>query len=190
VVIDRLVRRVQHSDKAALMELYDFYRPLMLACVKRCVTREPRLWPHREDIESDCLPILEELVRQYDPELAYFSYYLSTRMDYALISTARKHYLGQTASGQGIEEVNFSDMPPGWQPESTADALGRSEWAGDVVEAMKKLKPRHREAIQLTFFDGITQEEAAQSVGVTQSAYCKRLQRALRHMRQILVDEA
>jgi RNA polymerase sigma factor (sigma-70 family) len=47
---------------------------------------------------------------------------------------------------------------------------------------------KQREAIELYFFKEMTQEEAAEKLGIQQAAFSKRLDRALDKLRSILSD--
>jgi len=54
---------------------------------------------------------------------------------------------------------------------------------------LEKLNEKQREAIELYFFDGLDQEEAAIKLNITQSSFSKRLQRGLSNMKEILGDD-
>jgi RNA polymerase sigma factor (sigma-70 family) len=186
--INCLVRRAKGGSGIALAEIAAFYQPLIRASLRRCAARDLRLGRYRDDLEAEAILVVSDLVRQYDPELSYFSYYLSTRIDYALMTRARRLYLAQNGAGAGIDEVCFSDMPAMWQPESNDDPFGRAEQARIVREAMSRLTESQRDALELVYFHDMTQEDASKVVGITQSAFCKRLQRALHRMRSLLAD--
>jgi DNA-directed RNA polymerase specialized sigma subunit len=84
--INDLVSKYQNNkDKESLFLLYDFYKPLFLSSIKRCINKDSRLSVHREDLLSECIFVLEKLINQYDPDLTYFSYFLSTRIDINLL---------------------------------------------------------------------------------------------------------
>jgi RNA polymerase sigma factor (sigma-70 family) len=53
-------------------------------------------------------------------------------------------------------------------------------------EAINKLNPSQKEAIELYFFQQKDQEEAASILNITQSAFSKRLQRAIASLKDIL----
>jgi RNA polymerase sigma factor (sigma-70 family) len=57
-----------------------------------------------------------------------------------------------------------------------------------IDEAMQELNEKQREAIDLYFFQELTQEEAAERLGIQQAAFSKRLDRALDKLRAILSD--
>lgn len=185
--INRLVRLAQEGDPEALLTLGQFYRPLLQAALGRCLRREPRLKAHREDVEGEILIVFHDLVRAFDPALSYFSYYVSTRIDHALLSRSRRLFV---SGPQGCEEVTFSQMPEGWEPQASdgLDPFGKLEDAVMLQDAVRGLNQAQQDAIQLHFYQGLTQQEAAGMLGISQSSFCKRLQRALANLKALLDD--
>jgi len=55
-----------------------------------------------------------------------------------------------------------------------------------LTDAWQALSDAEREAIVLEAWDGLTGEQAAQVLGITRSAYAKRLARARQHLRTLL----
>lgn len=186
--INELVAQTKEGDTGALGELAVFYRPLILASIKRCVIREPQLAEYREDIEQEAYLILNELVQQYDETISLFSYYLLTRLDYRILSRARK-FIGKNTSGTGIEETLFSSMPPGWEPMYVSDPFNRVGLQEALVKAIEKLSQPQQEAIDLYFYQGLNQQEAAQALGINQASFSKRLNRALAQLKDILPQD-
>jgi len=178
VYINELVAKVKQNDGEALGELYEFYKPLFLCSMQRCLNKEPRLIPFREDIKSECFLVLKKLVDQYDSRLTYFSYFLSTRLDINLLRTSVDKFLdGDSESSEFIQES------------ASYDPFNKVEIAISLNAAMEKLNPKQKEAINLYFFEQMEQEEAAEKLGITQGSFSKRLQRALISLREILGED-
>ena len=55
-----------------------------------------------------------------------------------------------------------------------------------LSEAMKKLNPREHEIISLRFFEGKTQMEVAETIGISQAQVSRLEKNALRTMRNYL----
>jgi len=54
--INDLVSKYQNNnDKDSLFLLYDFYKPLFLSSIKRCINKDSRLSAYREDLLSECI---------------------------------------------------------------------------------------------------------------------------------------
>ena len=79
--INELIYRIKNKDTDALSELFDFYKPLFLSSIKRCIAKEPKFSEYKEDMLQESFFVLEKLVNDYDPDLTYFSYFISTRID-------------------------------------------------------------------------------------------------------------
>ena len=186
--INELVVKTKEGDMDALNELAQYYKPLVLASIKRCIIREPRLIDYREDIEQETYLILNELVKQYDETISLFSYYLLTRIDYRILSRARR-FIGKNTSGQGIDETSFTNMPDGWEPVHVADPFNRVGLQEALVNAIEKLSAAQQEAVDLYFYQGLNQQEAAHALGINQASFSKRLNRALAQLKEILPSD-
>jgi len=186
--INELVVKTKSGDTQSLEELAQYYRPLILASIKRCVVREPRLQSYREDIEQEAYLILNELVQQYDETISLFSYYLLTRLDYRILSRARR-FIGKNTSGQGVEETLFSNMPDHWEPMYVADPFNRLGLQEALTTAIEQLSQPQQEAVDLYFYQGLNQQEAAKALGIGQASFSKRLARALEQLKRVLPND-
>jgi len=174
VYINNLIDKIKSGNSESLFELKEFYKPLIFTSIKRCIAKDQRLFPYREDILSESIFVLEKLVHQYDPSLTYFSYFLSTRIDINIIRYSVDKFLDKNESNENYEF------------EATSDPLSRIEDVITLHEAINKLNPSQKEAIELYFFQQKDQEEAASVLNITQSAFSKRLQRAITSLKDIL----
>lgn len=64
----------------------------------------------------------------------------------------------------------------------------RGELAACIAPLLSRLRPTFREALTLVELEGLTQEEAAERVGLSLSGMKSRVQRARRELRQLLVQ--
>ena len=176
--INKLVEACKNDDSKALFELYDFYKPLLLSSVSRCIYKNPKLSRYRDDIFRESVFVLKKLVEQYDSSLTYFSYFISTRIDINLFRYVTDKY--QT------EEYFIEDYCP---DEDSYDPFNKINSAISIHVALEKLNDKQREAIELYFFDGLDQEEASLKLNITQSSFSKRLQRGLSKMKELLGDD-
>ena len=55
-----------------------------------------------------------------------------------------------------------------------------------IILGLTKLNEKQQEAIQLYFFEELSQEDAAIKAGITQASFSKRLDRALKNLKDIL----
>lgn len=187
--INSLVERVKQNDTQALADLFDFYNPLIQASITRCIKYEPALKNLRSDLEREAYLILNTLVQSFDPELTWFSYFLQTHFDYALLSKARKSYLSYTTATKGVQEIAFDDLPSGFEFVDKHDPFNQI-WQQEILtKALDELNPKQREAIELYFFQNMTQEMAAEALNISQGSFCKRLKRALTQLRELIPEE-
>ena len=188
--INELVLKAQQGESDALVEIEHFYQPLINASINRCINKESALRHRREDLEREVFIVLHDLIMAYEASaMTYFSYYLSTHIDYALITRAHKVLLSYSCASKGIEEVPFSEMPEDWEPESHHDPFGDLWMKSTIHDALDKLNDKQREAIDLYFFQDYTQEQAAELLGINQASFCKRLQRGIVRLRGIIPKE-
>ena len=176
--INELIEKIKSGDSSHIFELHDFYKPLIICSIKRCLNKEPRLIFHKEDLFSESIFVLSKLVDQYEPSLTYFSYFLSTRLDINLL----RHFIDKFLDKfEVVEEEEHL--------ESGYDPFNRIEEIIIIQDALGKLNESQRQVIQLYFFDGLDQKECAQILMITQSAFSKRLQRALASIKEILGED-
>ncbi len=185
--INQLIVQAKSGDAEALNELVHYYKPLIFASIKRCFIREPRLIEYREDIEQEAYLILHDLVQQYDETLSLFSYYLLTRLDYRILSRSSR-FIGKNTNGHGIDEIPFSSMPENWEPVHINDPFNRVGLQESLIDAIDKLSLPQQEAIELYFYRGLNQQEAAKVLNINQASFSKRLARALQQLKEILPD--
>ena len=176
--INDLVIKTKSGDTDALFELFGFYKPLLYASIKRCIIKEPRLSVHREDMFEESLFVLQKIVKQYDPELTYFSYFISTRIDINLFRHVTEKYIKEEDRIQNhfSEEVSY-------------DPFNKIDTIISLQNAMKLLNEDESDIIQLYFFEQYSQTEAAEMLGITQGAFSKRLSKALEQLKSILGED-
>ena len=173
--INELVQKAQSGNREAMEELYDFYQPLVKAAIRKCISTDLDLLKYKEDLISMAFIEFCKLVDNFDISLSFFSYYISNRL-FTNLFKACKELIPRNANSK--IEINFTDMPRLWDPE-TIDPFAQIELEIILKEAISKLNNKHKEAIEFVFYEQYTQEEAASLLGLTQSAFSKRLKKAL-----------
>ena len=176
--INILIEKIKNKNTEALSELFDFYKPLILSSIKRCIAKEPKLSEYREDMLQESFFVLEKLVNDYDPDLTYFSYFISTRIDINLFRKCQ-HL---------IESNEIVDMSEKYEGIET-DPFNRLETKIVLDDAIDLLNEKQKEAIHLYFFENLDQNKAAERLGIKQAAFSKRLTRALENLKMILGEE-
>jgi RNA polymerase sigma factor (sigma-70 family) len=184
-LINQLVSKAQKDDKAAMEELLEFYSPLVKAAIRKCIYSDSNFLRYKEDLKSMASLEFIKLVHSYDVSRSFFSYYISNRLYNNLIKSART-LVDKNENDLPIE-ILFCEMPPLWDPENT-DPFGQVELRIITLEAIKKLDVKFQECINLVFYEQLNQEEASLKLGITQSAFSKRLKKSMTALKKILIN--
>ena len=176
--INDLVTKAKKDDRKALFQVYDFYKPLILSSIKRCLIKEPKLKTHKEDLIFDAIFVLEKIVNQYNPDLTYFSYFVSTRIDINLFRYLQDKYEFDESIEDHISELN-----------QCVDPFNKIDNIIMIHGALEKMPVEVREALGMYFFDNLDQKECASILGISQSAFSKRLSKALSLMKTELGED-
>jgi RNA polymerase sigma-70 factor (ECF subfamily) len=181
--INKLVSKAKDGDRGAIEELNDFYQPLIRAAIRKCICNDAALSKFKDDLISIACLEFTTLIMSYDISRSFFSYYVSNKL-YPNLLKASKELLNKNSNNLSYE-INFSDMPKLWDPES-ADPFAQIELEIIIKDALSQLKPEHRQAVEFIYFEQMTQEDAAAVLKLTQSAFSKRLNKALSKLKNIL----
>ena len=120
----------------------------------------------------------EKLVNDYDPDLTYFSYFISTRIDINLFRKCQ-HLIESNEIIEICEKYEAVDNDP----------FNTLETKIVLDDAIDMLNEKQKEAIQLYFFENLDQNKAAEILGIKQAAFSKRLARALENLKAILGED-
>jgi RNA polymerase sigma-70 factor (ECF subfamily) len=71
-----------------------------------------------------------------------------------------------------------------------ADALDLRDATTELLAAMDRLNPRYQRALELRYFSGLTQSEAAAALGLSRATMAVVVHRATRALRRALEEEA
>ncbi len=184
-LINQLVSKAQKDDKAAMEELLEFYSPLVKAAIRKCIYSDSNFLRYKEDLKSMASLEFIKLVHSYDVSRSFFSYYISNRLYNNLIKSART-LIDKNENDLPIE-ILFCEMPPLWDPENT-DPFGQVELRIITLQAIKKLDKKYQDCINLVFYEQLNQEEASLKLGITQSAFSKRLKKSMSALKKILIN--
>lgn len=175
--INKLIEKAQLDDNEAFEELYEFYQPLVKAAIRKCVCSDFALSKYKDDLISIACIEFSKLVKNFDISRSFFSYYISNRLYPNLLKSANS-----LINNSENYEINFSDMPKLWDPEDK-DPFAQIELEIIISNALSQLKPQHKQAVELVYYEQLTQEEAAEKLDITQSAFSKRLKAALKELK-------
>ena len=175
-----LVERMKRGEMRALEALYDRYSTLVFSLALRVLT-------HRERAEEVVQDVFLKLWREpaiFDPDRGAFRFWLLRVAHNRAIDEVRRGRQEITMppgdSGEDFWEAQPDQAP---RPEETALAQIDRE---AVLAALARLTPAQREALQLAYFDGLTQAEIATRLGEPLGTVKTRVRLGIRHLRDLL----
>jgi RNA polymerase sigma-70 factor (ECF subfamily) len=176
-----LIRRIRAGDRAAFLEFYDRYAPLLLSVAAR-VLGERR---EAEDVLQDVFTQIWHKSSGYDARLGTLSSWAVTLTRNKAIDRVR----ASTRRRRLIEEIALSADLVEEAPVASANELlyGR-ERAQRVRAALNDLSSEQRQVIELAFFAGLSQSEIASRLAQPLGTIKARIRRGMLRLREQLGD--
>jgi len=172
----QLVDRAREGDADAFSELYRRYLPRVHAfAYRRCGSREVA-----EDVTAAAFEKAYRNLDSFQPTGGGFSAWLlriaaNQMNDHHRRSARPESDRGQIAMQRLVTEAE--------RPE---DAVLRDEDHVLVRAALDQLTPRYQQVLSLRYLSGLTNEEAADAMGVTRGTMAVLVHRSLKSMRRHL----
>jgi RNA polymerase sigma-70 factor (ECF subfamily) len=155
-----LMERIVRRDEKALDLLYERFSRALYAVILGIVK-------HKEDAEEILCEIFLQVWHKaagYDHARgAIYTWLLSMARNRAIDRIRSKAYKNRKQDADHIEEM---DDLASTTADSPLDALVLSERAGLVKEALKDLSPEHREVLEIAYFEGYTQSQISERLGL------------------------
>ncbi|HJT87853.1 MAG TPA: sigma-70 family RNA polymerase sigma factor [Bryobacteraceae bacterium] len=171
-----LLARLQHRDPQALAELYDKYGRMVFGLILRMV-RDRGI---AEDLVQETFLRVWNRVGGFDSERGAVGPWLLAVARNRAIDYLR--YQGRRA--ESTIELNETEHPALFADVQT-DIL-RFDVVKRVANALKQLAPQQREAIELAYFEGLSQTEIAERMRQPLGTVKTWMRRALQQMREEL----
>ena len=188
-LLDRLAR----GEPGALGELFDVYRHRLRQEIAGELAADPRL-----AARFDASDVVQEVFLDARQQVGWFLA-SNGRVDFWVwlrglarerrLKFLRDHLDAQCRSAKrqrGLpDESALHPAAPGASPSTAA---GAAEDAERLTGALQRLGPEDREVIRLRVTEGRSNPEAAALLGITSAAVAKRLERALRRLREVAAN--
>jgi RNA polymerase sigma-70 factor (ECF subfamily) len=171
---DILIERLKQQDASALSELYDAYGGALYGVVLRIV-RTPEV---AEQVLQDVFLKVWRSIESYDATKGRLFTWLANIARNAAIDAVRSAQYRQQQKTDSLEILVHSPGNSGINP----DHIGLRELVGQLEE-------KHRTLIELLYFQGYTQEEAAEAVGIPLGTVKTRVRQALRELRRAFGEQ-
>lgn len=171
-----LVRRLQKRDPQALGELYDKYGRLAFALIYRIV----RDVGTAEDLVQETFLRVWNRSQGFDAERGALGGWL--------LAVARNRAIDylRSAGGKMRNAVELEETEhPSLYLDLEKEVLN-SDKARRLRQAMEKLNPNQRDAIELAYFEGLSQTEMAERMGQPLGTVKTWVRTALKNLREAL----
>lgn len=197
--VDRLLQAAATGDQSAWGDLLTRYRARLRTMVALRIDRrlQGRLDP--SDVVQDAFLSASLQLAEY-AKAPTIPFYLWLRLITGQkLTQLHRHHLGTKQRDAGREISLFAGAAPGASSAALAACLmgddprpsevfARAERALRLEEALNRMEPLDREILAVRHFEGLSNGEAAQALGLGESAASKRYVRALVRLRQILKE--
>lgn len=172
---DELVARVASGDEAACRHLIDRHLARMLALARRMLGNRA----DAEEVAQEVFLRVWTHAERWEPGRAQFGTWLHRVATNLCLDRLRRH---------GTEDIDSIPEPKSDAP-NPHEELERQDLARRVDLALRTLPARQRAAVTLTHYQGLTNIEAAEILGVSVEAVESLLGRARRQLRTALATE-
>lgn len=176
-----LFRRVAARDRRAFDDLHARFSNLVFATVMQVLNNRQ----DAEDVMQEVFALLWKKADMYSEERGKPTTWLTTLARNRAIDKFRSRDR-RSKLNHGFEQE--SEMEKGWAAPSPAVEVEIKELAQEARSAVMLLSPEQRQAIQLAFFDGLTQAEIAQRTGAPLGTVKARIRRGLGKLRGIILS--
>jgi RNA polymerase sigma-70 factor, ECF subfamily len=172
-----LIERTMAGDEAALSTLYDRYSAMLFGMLMRILRDQQAA----EEVLQDLFLQLWRNAAQFDSKRGSLPAWLMVigrnraisrlrgRRDREVLEEEEGDYANTFASGQNIE-----------------DEAVRAQLARNVSAALEQLPSEQKQAVELAYFEGMTQSEIANRTGIPLGTVKTRVRTAMQTLRQIL----
>jgi RNA polymerase sigma-70 factor (ECF subfamily) len=151
----RSMQRMQDGDQSALAELYDRHSPLMYGVALRILRNE-----------TDAEDVLQEAWVQAWRRRSSWDGKRGSAASW-LVTIARTRALDRVRSRSArLKAEEGLEAQPLETPRTPEDEAARSGLAKMMSEAMQALPDKHRQCLEIAYFEGLTQSEIAARLGV------------------------
>jgi RNA polymerase sigma-70 factor (ECF subfamily) len=170
----RLLERLRRDERDAMAALYDSYGRLAYGLAYRIVG-EPR---EAEDVVQESFLALWRQAGRLDPARGSVRSYLLTIVQRRAVDVLRRR--------AGRPERALDDVEVPGNAGDPLEQASLAEQRANVRRALNALPPDQRQAVELTYFAGLTIREMADKQSVPLGTAKSRLRLALERLRTIL----
>ncbi len=174
-----LAERVMRGDEGAFAAVYDRYAPALLRHLSyRTPSKEIA-----EDLISKTFLKVWEYVKS-GKKITYLKQFLYTTAQNALTDFYRR----KNSADVITDDLTAYDRPD--ENDRTTIMLDREFDKVALAEALAKIKPEFRDILVMRFIDELEINEVAKHINTTPNAVYVRIHRALKSLKEVLVEKS
>lgn len=173
---EELVARLKQKDKAAFASLYDNYSGALFGIILKIVRTDP---PAEDVLQESFLKIWNKIDSYSQDKGSIFTWMLNVSRNTG-IDTIRSEAYKKSATTYDIS-VNTRAIEANFNTHLKTEHVG-------IKEIVDKLKPEHKELIDLLYFGGLTQAEVAEQLNMPLGTVKTKVKQAMTHLREIFKD--
>ena len=172
-----LIAKMMAGDESALSALYDRYSPVLFGMLMRVLNDRQAA----EEVLQDLFLQLWRNAGQFDASRGSLPAWLIVIGRNRAISRLRGR-----RDREVLEEEEGDFAGTFASPQNIEDEAARNQMARTVSAAIEKLPAEQRQAVELAYFEGMTQSEIAAKTGAPLGTVKTRVRTAMQTLRQIL----
>lgn len=172
---EQYISRLQAQDPNVIGDLYDAYSGALYGIVLRIV-QAPEL---AQQVIQDTFVKVWRNSASYDSSKGRLFTWLANIARNTAIDVTRTAHFQKSRKTDSIETLVHSPGGPSINP----DHIG-------IREAVGRLEDKYRVLVDLLYFQGYTQEEAAEETGIPLGTVKTRLRYAINELRRVFTEEA
>lgn len=176
-----LMEGIAAGDRGAFERLHKKFSGLVFATAFRVLND-----PHdAEEVAQEVFSGVWNKSRLFDPKRGKAQVWLSTMARNRAIDRLRsKQRRAQLRDDLQVEQTQESVRPD----QGVVEEVRRSEESVVLRDALLRLKPEQREVIEMTYFKGLSQSQAAEALGAPLGTVKARIRRGISRLRTIVTD--
>ena len=174
-----LIERTMTGDEAALSIIYDRYSAMLFGMLMR-ILRDKQA---AEEVLQDVFLQLWRNAVQFDSSRGSLPAWLLVIGRNRAISRLRGR-----GSREVVEESEGDFADTFVSPQNVEEEASRNELMKSVTAALSRLPAEQRQAVELAYFEGMTQSEIAARTGSPLGTVKTRVRSAMQSLRQTLAD--
>ena len=188
-VLGRWLERLRDGDEAARSEVINHACQRLEALTRRMLRHYPRLrrWEQTGDVLQNAVVRLHRSLATVLPESPARFYGLAAAQIRRELTDLARHHFGPEggAAHHHTDGAEQTSGPVGNKADNGGEPSTLAEWT-EFHEKVQRLPEAEREVFDLLWYEGLTQAEAAQVLGVTERTVKNRWRSAKLELRRLL----